>query len=141
MYTYNIDDYLEKAIFHRSGKLGLLRDLFTDNSDDEKISQQYFELYTERKLRKISRDEKLKASKELFENPDVDFGKTDFREIESVNVNLKIDNITVSNDDKNGGRLADIERNLIDIDKIAAVKTAPGDRPVQDVRMKMKMIR
>jgi cyclophilin family peptidyl-prolyl cis-trans isomerase len=26
------------------------------------------------------------------------------------------------------------------IDKIAAVKTAPGDRPVQDVRMKMKLI-
>lgn len=27
------------------------------------------------------------------------------------------------------------------IDKIAAVKTAPGDRPVQDVRMKMKVVR
>lgn len=26
------------------------------------------------------------------------------------------------------------------IDKIAAVKTAPGDRPVQDVRMKMKIV-
>ena len=26
------------------------------------------------------------------------------------------------------------------IDKIAAVKTAPGDRPIQDVRMKMKLI-
>ena len=27
------------------------------------------------------------------------------------------------------------------IDKIAAVKTAPGDRPIQDVRMKMKVIK
>ena len=27
------------------------------------------------------------------------------------------------------------------IDKIAAVKTAPGDRPVEDVRMKMKLIK
>lgn len=27
------------------------------------------------------------------------------------------------------------------LDKIAAVKTAPGDRPLQDVRMKMKQIK
>ena len=35
----------------------------------------------------------------------------------------------------------EIIKGLDVLDKIAAVKTAPGDRPVQDVRMKMKQIK
>jgi cyclophilin family peptidyl-prolyl cis-trans isomerase len=42
--------------------------------------------------------------------------------------------------DKNYTVYGEVTEGLDVLDKIAAVKTAPGDRPVQDVRMKMKVI-
>ena len=37
--------------------------------------------------------------------------------------------------------IGEVVEGLDVIDKIAAVQTAPGDRPVTDIRMKMKVIR
>ena len=42
--------------------------------------------------------------------------------------------------DQNYTVFGEVVEGLDVIDKIAAVKTAPGDRPLQDVRMTMKVI-